>query len=527
MATSMFAWKTKKFYNEKLRVGEGKTNSQKLKLFAYSMIIGLALLLTLLFALSGNPFTAFSNALKNLMDYRTNQDRLLINVAIFGLAGIAVAVGFKTGLFNMGVSGQMLFGGLLSGMIALHVGKGMPSGLGQVVVLVVAIVGAALFAGFAGILKTYFGIHEVVSTILLNWIAFLLMQAIVRNYIPDHLDSTKVNSVKFGENFTFTYKSGFLVLGGWIAITLLVATALVTWVLIYKTSFGHKMVIVGKNKEAALASGINVKMVSVFSMMISGAIAGVLSVVVFFINKRNLTSSLVDAVPTEGFDGIAIAILAFSNPVATIPVAFIFAFIQSLITNTSQIDNTFVSLVTGVLMLCAALNILFSRFNLRDLIIRIFLGRKKLELIRQYREKREGAYTSAYEHYEEMKLRKESSENIHRVVVEKNVLELKKLKAQHRAALWKSSKAVETKKTVKEESKVEVNKQAVKPVAKVTTTKKPAVKKATAKPVVKKATVAKTTATKKTTVKKAVVAKKATPAKKPVVKSTNKSKGGK
>lgn len=437
MSFAVKTWKAKKFYNENFRVGNGKSNAQKLKLFTYSMLIGLALLLTLLFSLSGNPFTAFANALQNLSTYKSSQDRLLINIAIFGLAGIAVAIGFKTGLFNIGVSGQMIFGGLISGLVALHAGKSIPTGAGQIMVLVVAVAGAALFAGFAGLLKTYFGIHEVVSTIILNWIAFLLMQAVVRNYIPDFLDTTKVNSIKFGDNFSFTYKSAGIVMGGWIAIILLAITALTTWVLIYKTSFGHKMIIVGKNKDAALASGINVKAVSVLSMTISGAVAGMLSVVVFFINKRNLTSSLVDAIPSEGFDGIAIAILAFSNPFATLPVAFIFAFVQSLITNTSLIDNTFVSLVTGVLMMCAALNILFIKFNIRNLLIKLFLGRQKFELINIYREKREGIYLSYYEYYGELKIQKASKDKIQKTVIEKSIDEIVKLKHSHKLEMKK------------------------------------------------------------------------------------------
>lgn len=405
----MFKWYAKKFYNENLVIGDGKETAKKLKLFGYSLLIGLVLAVTILMIAQVNPFLATSYAFKQLSEYKSSQDRLISKIAIFGLAGIAVGIGFKTGLFNIGVSGQMIFSGLLTGLLALTVGSNMPTGLGQIIILIIAIAAGALLAAIAGALKAYLGIHEVVTTILLNWIMFFLMQAVVKDFLVDYSNATQTGTIDFGMNFLFAYSTVNGPMGGWIAIALLIVVAISIYLLIYKTSFGHKMVIVGKNYDAALASGVNVKVVATASMAISGAVAGVLGIVVYFIQNQNLTISLVDAIPQYGFDGIAIAILAFSNPMAILPVAVIFGLIQGIIDNVLTIDPTFGSLVTGLLIFIAAINVIFNYVNFKLLFLKIFRTKEYIAQRRVFIKKRNQINQTYYSQYEDLVLIKKQA----------------------------------------------------------------------------------------------------------------------
>lgn len=408
-AMKSFLWHSRRFYKKSLIIGDGKTTASKFKTFAYSLLIGGVIIMTMLWIFTGNPFETLPNALEKLSSYKTSQDRMLVNVAVFGLAGVAVAVGFKTGLFNMGVSGQMVFAGLIAGLVALHAGANVPNGAGQILIILMCILSAATFAAISGILKAYFRIHEVVSTIMLNWIAFLLMQAVLKNYMPDNLldaQVSKQSSVPFSSSFTLLFDVNGIKMGGIAALCLLAVTAIGIWVVLYKTNLGHKMQMVGKNKEAALAAGVNVKLITVASMALSGAAAGVLAVVTFFIRDLRLNVSKVDAIAGEGFNGIAIAILAFSNPFAIIPVAFIFGLLQALIVNSVVIDNNFIDLSTGLLLLIAAMNTLFIKFNVRMLIYKLFMGKHGFENYLLYKSTLYEIDKKSYENYDNLKMDK-------------------------------------------------------------------------------------------------------------------------
>lgn len=403
-------WHMRRIYKKSFIIGDGRQTSSKLKTFVYTIVIGAIFVLSFLWIFTGNPFTSFSIAWSKFHELSSNADRLYTNAAIFGLAGIAVAVGFKTGLFNMGVSGQMLFGGMLAGITALYAGSSVPTGVGQILIILICILGSMTFSAFAGFLKAYFKIHEVVSTIMLNWIAFLLLQAVVKDLLPDNLlSSTKISSLTFSDNFSLKYETvgtyGITTkAGGLIALLLLAIAAIGTWILLYKTSLGHKMQMVGKNKDAALAAGINVKHITVISMAISGAISGILASVTFFIRDLNLRSQLADVVPTEGFDGIAIAIVAFSNPIAIIPVAIIFGFLQTMIVLAPDIDVTFINVATGLLLIISALSAMFFRWNSRLLIYKIFIGKSAFDNYLNFKDKFNDTDRKYFENYEELKL---------------------------------------------------------------------------------------------------------------------------
>lgn len=120
---------------------------------------------------------------------------------------------------------------------------------------------------------------------------------------------------------------------------------------------------VGQNKDAAKYSGLNEKSLTIYSMGISGMVAGILGAVYYFGINQQFAVPKGDAIPAEGFNGIAIALIAFSNPIAIVPVAFFFGLIGSSVATTGIVNPSYISLALGVLMYVSSINIIFDKVH--------------------------------------------------------------------------------------------------------------------------------------------------------------------
>lgn len=229
------------------------------------------------------------------------------------LTGLSVGFAFKTGLFNIGASGQLMVGAF----VAIFVGVKwdfLPGHLHWVVALLLAGVAGAIWAIIPGLLKAYRNVHEVVSTIMMNYIGLYLVNFLVVQTVYNRLRNesmrVKPNAVipTFGLNAIFGDKS---VNAGFIIAILVV---LIIWFVLNKTTFGFELKAVGYNKDASKYAGINEKRGIVFSMGIAGLLAGLAGGIIYLNNiDRNL--EVVDVLVQEGFTGIPIALIGLSNPI--------------------------------------------------------------------------------------------------------------------------------------------------------------------------------------------------------------------
>lgn len=234
------------------------------------------------------------------------------------LAGLAVAVGFQAGLFNIGANGQMHVGG----MIGLWVGFGVsaPAIIHIPLAILGAVLGGALWGGLAGLLKARTGAHEVITTIMLNFIALFMVdylltgsffQAEGRNDpISRRADESAQFPTLFGD---FRVHIGFLVALG--------AVWLVWW-LMYRSTIGYEFRAVGANPDGGKYAGMNVAWVYVAVMGVSGALAGVAGAnqVLGLEPYRAFSNFAGDT----GFDAIALALLGRSHPVGVLFAGLLF-----------------------------------------------------------------------------------------------------------------------------------------------------------------------------------------------------------
>lgn len=281
------------------------------------------------------------------------QPRQLTNIlnyaAILYLSGVAAAIGFKMGLFNIGVEGQYRIGVFAAAAFA---GTGWLTGpLNTVVAIVVAMVAGAAWAGIAAILRVTRGVSEVISTIMLNAIAGLLVGYLLRQIGVQSGNSTATKSIPESSwvgGITVFSDAGNQLLG---MSLFAVLVGVLYWVVLTKTRFGFNLRATGQSQSAAVASGVDVKRMVVFSMLLSGAVAGLIGMPTLFGDAHNYGSSFQTGI---GFAGIAVALLGRNNPVGIAFGALIFAYLHEQANNLNilaQISPEIVQVTQGVIVL--------------------------------------------------------------------------------------------------------------------------------------------------------------------------------
>jgi simple sugar transport system permease protein len=254
---------------------------------------------------------------------------ILNRATSYYLAAIAVAIGFRMALFNIGVDGQYRLATLLAGAVgAASFLSWLPGPLRIVLVIVVAMLVGAAWAGVAALLKVYRGVSEVITTIMLNYVAgslfaYLLTTDRLAVQPPGSQNvSTKllppdVHMPGF-PHLTGTAQTVF----GFIVIAALVGVGY--WFLLGRTRFGFDLRASGMNPFAAVASGVNAKRMVITTMLLSGAVAGLVGLPELLGREYAVTTS----VGGLGFTGIAIALLGRNHPVGIAFAALLWAFLD-------------------------------------------------------------------------------------------------------------------------------------------------------------------------------------------------------
>jgi simple sugar transport system permease protein len=225
-------------------------------------------------------------------------------------AGLGVALGFRVGLFNIGGRGQMLIAAAAAGWVGFSFN--LPWGVHLLVALVAGLIGGALWGGIVGLLKARTGAHEVIVTIMLNYVAFYLIAYMLRT--PGLLQapgSSNPKSPAMKQTAVFPHLLGptyNLTLG---FILVIIATIYV-WYLLSRSSLGFKFRAIGENPHAARVAGINVKNMYVYAMLISGALVGLAGANQV---QGSITTGFGSGIDAGiGFDAITVALLGRSRP---------------------------------------------------------------------------------------------------------------------------------------------------------------------------------------------------------------------
>jgi len=278
-----------------------------------------------------------------------NVVNIINQASVLYLSALAVAVGFRMNLFNIGVDGQYRLAAFAAAYVAGE--AWLPGKLNVLFSVVVDIVVGALWAGIAGLLKVTRGVSEVISTIMLNSIATYLVAYFLRQ-----VAATGTNNIHTDDIPASSQLGGFhLVPDAPINVYTLsvvaVIAAVLYWLLLNRTVFGFNLRATGQSESAAVASGVNVRRMVVVSMLISGGVAGLIGMPLLFGDSHNYGLTFQTGL---GFAGIAVALLGRNNPIGIAFAALLFAFLNEQ-SNSLQlkagVSNDIVNITQGVIVL--------------------------------------------------------------------------------------------------------------------------------------------------------------------------------
>ncbi|MBQ7408038.1 MAG: ABC transporter permease [Clostridia bacterium] len=271
------------------------------------------------FILLGGPFASKSDVMFILGDMLFQTTPLL-------LTGLAVAVAFKTGLFNIGAPGQYLMGAMVAIIVALGIPvKSEVAGFFVwLLALICGMIAGALWGAIPGAFKALLGVNEVIVCIMTNWIAANVVSWVfsVNKQFVNGAQSKSGYTIPTIQNGVATpklgldqiFKGSYMDIGLFIAI----AIAIVIYVILNKTTFGFELRACGHNKHAAKYAGMNEKRNIILSMAIAGALAGCGAALYFLNGKVELYWNTYQTLPADGFNGIPVALLASNNPIGVI-----------------------------------------------------------------------------------------------------------------------------------------------------------------------------------------------------------------
>jgi len=305
-----------------------------------AMFLAAALSSIIILAIKKNPVEVYVTMFTFSFRRMDSIAVILFNATPLIFSGLAVALSFRVGLFNIGVEGQYLIGAFMAALVGFAV-KGLPWFIHFPMVVLAAACGGGLWALLPIVLKIKRGVHEVITTIMMNYISFSLIHFFIADIFMDKqqkmlmgLGSPIIRMPKIQPSALIPGMHSFLSIFGinlpkhvylnWF-FPLAILLAFGIFYLLWFTPFGYELRVVGHNRTAAKASGINPQKVYIKGFLLSGAIAGLigLSDLLGYFGYMDL-----DFPKGYGFTGIAVALIGKNNPLGVIPAALLFGFLN-------------------------------------------------------------------------------------------------------------------------------------------------------------------------------------------------------
>ncbi len=347
----------------------GSLTSRRLRdtvlLPAVSLACGFAVAAIAVILSGANPVDAFAALFQGAFTNRNAFAETLVATVPYVFLGLAVSIGFRGGLFNIGAEGQFYLGAVFGVFVGFHL-HGLPGILHITLALLAGMLGGFLWAAIPGVLKARFGAHEVITTIMLNYVAYLLTDWLINNKGPMadvHASAPKTPYVDVTAQMPILIPDTRLHFGLLLAIVAVPAV----WFLLERTTIGFRIRAVGLNATAARASGISVGATIVLVMGISGALSGLAGADEILGVSHFMPASFSIG---YGFDAIAVALLARSNPWAVAPAAFLFGAMRSgagFMQLQTQVSSDLISIIQATVIIFVAAPLLVRWiFRLRE-----------------------------------------------------------------------------------------------------------------------------------------------------------------
>ncbi|HET6625592.1 MAG TPA: ABC transporter permease [Nocardioidaceae bacterium] len=234
-------------------------------------------------------------------------------------AGLGVSLAFRAGMFNIGAQGQLIIGAVCAGYVGFTFD--LPPGLHLVLALLAGVAGGGLWGAIAGLLKAQAGAHEVITTIMLNYVAGSTLLFLLTKDAFQREGSNNPRSEPVDSSAVFPD-----ILGFHSGVIVAIAVAFLIWWLLERSTLGFEMRAVGANADAARTAGMSVPKVYTMTMLIAGALAGLAAVQQILGHHDSLTANVAGSI---GFDAITVALLGRATPLGTVLAGLLFGALAS------------------------------------------------------------------------------------------------------------------------------------------------------------------------------------------------------
>lgn len=315
---------------------------------------------------------AFGSSFKDFLAFRQSGEAL-IKGALLTFTGLSVAVAFKAGLFNIGAEGQFIVGAIVAAYFGYILNISPWVNIPIILILVMIISGA--YATIAAYLKIKKGIHEVITTIMLNWIAIHLVENwivvgpfSVQKYIGQVTSAAGTPNVQDTSRLMPIFSGSRLNASIFIAI----AAVIIIYFLLNRTVLGYQIQATGKNAKAAKYAGIHTERTMLISMFIAGALAGLGGACYVLGTEKHFPGVFPGGF---GFDGITMALIGGGSPIGTFVTSVFFGFVRAGSTSMQLmgVHKTFTDIIQGIATLFIA-----AQMIIRYLLMKIGSKEKKV-----------------------------------------------------------------------------------------------------------------------------------------------------
>ncbi len=280
----------------------------------------------MLIFLKVNPVTAYKALWDGAFGSSNAFAETLVKATPLLLVALGICISFRGDVINIGGEGQMIIGAVLATWVGLTF-TGLPGWLAVTLALVAGFLGGAIWGGIPGVLKAYFSVNEILSTVMMNAIAVQLMNFLLRGPMIDPSQAELASKIPQTARLLEAFRLPRLAptrlhLGALIAVILAVAV----YILLWRTTLGYRIRAVGQNPNASRYAGIKVQRYMVLALLLSGAFAGLAGAVqVYGVNYRMITDgSSSGFTGSAGFNGIVAALFGQLHPLWSIPASILF-----------------------------------------------------------------------------------------------------------------------------------------------------------------------------------------------------------
>ncbi len=328
-----------------------------------AILIALLLTAPLILWSGGNPLQGYGLILNGAFGSPEGLAETLVKASPLWLTGLAVALAFRAGMFNIGGEGQLFMGALAGTFVGIALG-GWHSPLLLVVAMMAGFLAGALWAALAGLLKVRFGADEIIVTIMLNYIAVYLVGQMLHGPLQEP-GSSLPQTALMGQAawLPILVPATRLHLG----VVLAVVAAVLVFVLLWKTTLGYQVRAAGANPEAARCAGIDMNGIRILAMALSGGLCGLAG----FLEVAGLHHRLLESFsPGYGYTAIVVALLAGNHPVGVIISGVVLAGLYVGGSSMQRMMGTptpIVDVMQGTILFFAVLGPLFQRWLSRSL----------------------------------------------------------------------------------------------------------------------------------------------------------------